>query len=661
MRKFLFIIVLLFIGTLFMGCEEQPVEPTEIKVTFQDTTGTIIDEIVLTADTIIDLTSYDGENYYYQWDKTKEEILSSKVDIVVTGTYIEKTLDEFTSKHIFIIDGNVVYQEEGELDLEPTKPAVPEGTDTYSWDKTEKLEENVYVYTYTLTYELKKFTVKFVDVEGNLLKEEVVSYGNNATAPETEKEVTWDKKFDVITSDLVVTGTFKQEFYNIELYDGETLLDLGISTYEVGKVTKLPKPEKAGYEFAGWFASSISLYRFVEIDEDTTGDIKLYARFIDVELDERFVLPSSTYKLVGINKMAHSSGNGTYVYQPILPDDAPNKSNSAYKWTSSDESVATISIYSSITGKKSGYSIITGSLDTGDGVITVNGVIKVTSEGIQFSSEEEANTIELCTVTFVGKDDEVIDVQTVIKGGAVYYPTPLEYEGLAFDGWDKVNYNILEDTTIKAKYKEGTNKYVGKKFGLIGDSISTYQDYIPAGYSCFYPYPTADVNDVNQTWWMQVVNKLGAGMFINNSYSGSCVSSGTGDSATVNDKRLSTLVINGQTPDVIIIYMGSNDCGSKYVTDTQFKSSYRVMLDKVKKLCPNAEIILCTLPESNLYKEADRLVYNEIIEDYAKEYGLKLINLKNVDITGHLVDSAHPKKSGMTVVANRVLKDIVKE
>lgn len=650
-KTFLFIFLFIFCFS-FIACKEVEVEK-EIKVTIQDSNGNVMDTVMLSKDVTIDLNSYNGEYFYYQWDKTIDEILNSKEDIIVTGTY-----NEYKKKHIFIINEIVVYETELSFYEEPNKPNAPIYVDSYEWKIDEKKDGNIYVYTYTMEYKTKMFTVKFLDENENVIDEQTVEYGKAATEPELETEVKWNQDFSCITSDLIVTGSFLKKECNIEFYDGNTLLDLGMYSYKVGEVTVLPKAEKEGYEFIGWFASSISLYRYVSINEDTYGDLKLYARYIATEVETEFVLPESTCKLVGIDKIPHSSGNGTFVYQPVLPSDAPSQSKGAYNWSSSDESVATISVYSSITGKKAGFTVITGTLQS-DPSVTVNGVIKVSSEGVQFSSVEEANSIELVTVTFVGKDDELIDTQTIVKGGSVYYPTPIEYKGLAFKGWDKQNYNILTDTTIKATYVEGTNNYVGKKFAIIGDSISTYQDYIPEGYACFYPYPTADVNDVNQTWWMQVVNSLGAGLFINNSYSGSCVGT-TGTSSSQHDARLKELVINGQVPDVIIIYMGSNDCASKYVSDSAFDNGYRVMLDKIKVLCPDAEIILCNLPESKLYTEENRVIYNDIIAKYAKEYDLKLINLKNESIVDYLVDSAHPKKSGMSVIAKRILKEILK-
>jgi lysophospholipase L1-like esterase len=254
---------------------------------------------------------------------------------------------------------------------------------------------------------------------------------------------------------------------------------------------------------------------------------------------------------------------------------------------------------------------------------------------------------------------------SLTSGGMVKDPgvaAGMTAEG-TFYGWSENHYGITSDITLEPTYIEGTSDFAGKTVSILGDSISTYKGYVPEGYSCFYPYPTADLGDVNQTWWMQVINKLGMKLLKNNSYSGTCVSEGTGNNSTVQDSRLKELLFGTEAPDIIIIFMGSNDCGSQYVKYDTFKNSYKVMLDKIKVLCPNSEIYIMTLPPSKLYNENDRVEYNEVIRQYAKDYNLPLVEMNNTyngdDCSKYLVDSAHQNLAGMTKLANAVIQGML--
>ena len=110
--------------------------------------------------------------------------------------------------------------------------------------------------------------------------------------------------------------------------------------------------------------------------------------------------------------------------------------------------------------------------------------------------------------------------------------------------------------------------------------------------------------------------------------------------------------------------MGSNDAGSQSVTLDMFKTSYKVMLDKIKVLCPNAEIYLITLPPSKLYTDANRVSYSEVIANYGKEYNLPVVDMSNAyngaNVSDFLVDSAHQNLAGMTKVAESVVKGMLK-
>ena len=104
----------------------------------------------------------------------------------------------------------------------------------------------------------------------------------------------------------------------------------------------------------------------------------------------------------------------------------------------------------------------------------------------------------------------------------------------------------------------------GKSISILGDSISTYQGYIPSGYACFYPETQNDVKDVTQTWWMQVLYNTGMRLAVNGSYSASAVcgdSQAEDSSAGCSTRRINELMgTDGTVPDVILVYMGANDC-----------------------------------------------------------------------------------------------------
>lgn len=579
--------------------ETRPVEE-KVIVEFKDIDGTLIQtQEIKKGDSITKLPECTEEGYYYYFDKTLEELTNIESDMVVTASKLEYYVNAK-----YFVDDKLFFEKTTDYFAEYSLPELPNDYENCVWNETKKtLEGDMYYIEYTLSYTLKST-------------------------------------------------------YTITYKDGNNVLELNPTTYEIGTVLELPTMEKEGYYFVGWFYSTISLHKVEEITEDMKGDITLYARFTEVEKQKLLELPEASHHFERIKKIAHSSGNGTYVYQPELPEGvAAGASN--YEWSTSNQYVATVSQFSSITAKKAGYCILTAK-SLLDSSVTINCVIHVGVEGVRVATIEEANTIVTYTVTFVGKDGEKISEQIVQKGGYAIAPTPLAYEGYAFSGWDKDIYNITENTTITATYKKGTNNYAGKTFSIIGDSISTYQDFVPKGYATFYPYPTADVNDVNQTWWMQAINKVGGSLLVNNSYSGSCVAT-SGSSSSSHPVRLQELIVSNQHADVIIIFMGSNDANDRSgINAKTFDEKYRSMIDQISELCKGVEIVLCTLPKSNLYPTSRQTEFNGIINTIASDYSLKVINLDKVDLVPHLIDSAHPGTSGMTEIANQIVKDLLK-
>lgn len=170
-------------------------------------------------------------------------------------------------------------------------------------------------------------------------------------------------------------------------------------------------------------------------------------------------------------------------------------------------------------------------------------------------------------------------------------------------------YNIFKDYIEWKNY----NKYYGNQFSILGDSISTLGGYNPNGYAVFYEEGNCErsgVKEMKDTWWGKLIDFFGGELLVNNSWSGSRVTRlPNSDSlfpSGCSDERTSTLHINGIKPDVIIVYLGTNDWAfGAELGDTRplsdesnmqyFSSAYKTMLSKIKKNYPDAEIWCCTL------------------------------------------------------------------
>lgn len=106
-------------------------------------------------------------------------------------------------------------------------------------------------------------------------------------------------------------------------------------------------------------------------------------------------------------------------------------------------------------------------------------------------------------------------------------PIP-QKDGYYFRGYyessDLTGENILSlpvgskgDKTFYASYVEAKleNAYIS----FLGDSITTYANYINSEYATFYP-GNSDLESVKDTWWYQVVENTGGHLCVNNSCGG---------------------------------------------------------------------------------------------------------------------------------------------
>lgn len=229
----------------------------------------------------------------------------------------------------------------------------------------------------------------------------------------------------------------------------------------------------------------------------------------------------------------------------------------------------------------------------------------------------------------------------------------------------------------------------GLGISILGDSISTYDGWIPEGFNVFYPFD-GELTDVSQTWWKGLVDDTKMELCANNSSSGStCV----GDSLCIDDPffgcsdgRLSFLSgSQGRLPDIIVIYMGTNDLltgvpigdndGTKLVEEgviENFSDAYCLILDKLASYYPTAQIFCCSLtPVGDWGTDQPFVLFENHLgltaEDYSNQIrviadnkGATVIDLYHCGIEVDnlqqmTTDGTHLTLAGMECVKNTVI------
>ena len=222
-------------------------------------------------------------------------------------------------------------------------------------------------------------------------------------------------------------------------------------------------------------------------------------------------------------------------------------------------------------------------------------------------------------------------------------------------------------------------KYKDKYFSILGDSISTFEGVSVPKNCEFYTLPnkiTAGVTKVSDTWWGGVIDSLGGKLLVNNSISGSTVCYSPAyeyESYGCSDSRTANLHDENIYPDVIIVYLGTNDFGMDkeiYSQDksnlTVFENAYKTMLGKLKTNYKTAEIwcvSLCACAYFITYKVnncgKNLTDYNSVIKSLCENLNCKFIDIYSESTPYATMDEIHPNLSGMQLIKNRILNKIV--
>ena len=229
--------------------------------------------------------------------------------------------------------------------------------------------------------------------------------------------------------------------------------------------------------------------------------------------------------------------------------------------------------------------------------------------------------------------------------------------------------------------------YQNKTFSILGDSISTFEGKSVPEYAAFYDLAhklEADVFVPGDTWWGSVIDQLGGRLLVNQSIMGSTVCWSPQyeiQSYGCSEERTSSLGHAECDPDVILVYMGTNDWGkgtplyddslqkSPEDTPSIFYPAYRLMIERLRDNYPDAEIWCFTLAKSCQTNSSDFVFpycyrgrhieeYCKVIRDLAAEYGCRLIDLYACAEPYDTIDGFHPNANGMQTIAKAVLQEI---
>lgn len=230
--------------------------------------------------------------------------------------------------------------------------------------------------------------------------------------------------------------------------------------------------------------------------------------------------------------------------------------------------------------------------------------------------------------------------------------------------------------------------WTGKLVSILGASIETLEGWNPPGYAVFYTEERAKLSGIStpeDTWWGQVIARMGGQLLVDNAWSGSRVTRMPGSDqdfpSACSLERVGGLHTAYAIPDVILIHMGGNDFGYGVPIRRRgfqkgnklefYSKAYCTMLRRLRKNYPKAELWCMGIGKTFMSARPEFVFpdnfcgvlchdYNHIIKRAADHFGGNYIDLYHNGIYD-TIDGTHPTKDGMVMLADLVYKEIVKE
>ena len=308
---------------------------------------------------------------------------------------------------------------------------------------------------------------------------------------------------------------------------------------------------------------------------------------------------------------------------------------------------------------------------------TVNNIIESSNDMQSYNLPASNNELEIVD----GSRKQIVNVDRTRNINT------LDFNSLDVNGMKLLHYSShyhfgIADSNRNMIFKDTPNPLKGKKVSIIGDSISSFDGYNPTGYAYFYP--RGNVQAASDTWWWKLIDELEMELLVNASWSGSRVA---GDSqgtafAACSDQRIADLASGGNTPDVILVYISTNDwanspqvpIGTFTSTDDipsegtifEIAKAYALMLYKIRTTYPAADVFCFTNFEGRLVDDTSYPILNtnnqsihevnHAVMEVAHIFGAEVIDLETIgvhfwNVASYTWDGTlHPNKAGMDLI-----------
>ena len=209
-----------------------------------------------------------------------------------------------------------------------------------------------------------------------------------------------------------------------------------------------------------------------------------------------------------------------------------------------------------------------------------------------------------------------------------------------------------------------------KNFIIFGDSYSTHKDHIPDGYAYYYcdegrdGEPSVTKMCVEKTWWGRLIEKTGANLVLNDSWSGSTIgyTGYEGDCSTTSSfiyrygKLLEAGFFSENHIDTIFVFGGTNDSWSNAPLGQEKYSDFErdELFSVMPAICYFAKLLKENNPETKVIYIANCDIKAEIVDclrHAAEHFGADFVELHNID-----KESGHPTVLGMEQICEQVME-----